>query len=111
MEDLVNRLSFIPWRVYSGDLNLVQLVAVIKHSLLHLSGDTGPMHIALMTKTPSISWFQPTISKDWIPRGKSHKVIFGEHIEETIKTIRADRLLKEVKSIQSSEIALPEKSK
>lgn len=77
MNELINRLSFIPWRVYSGNLALPQLVAIIASSCLHFSGDTGPIHIAVMTETPSISWFQPSPFKDWVPYGENHKVIFG----------------------------------
>jgi ADP-heptose:LPS heptosyltransferase len=99
MEELVSHLSFTPWRVYKGTLNLVQLTAVIKHSAFHLSGDTGPMHIAVMTQTPSISWFQPTKSMDWIPQGVNHKVLFGTdgYSFSNIQGVSANNVLNEVK--------------
>ena len=98
MNELLGRLSFVPWHVYSGNINLVQLVAVIKYSALHLSGDTGPMHIAVMTETPSISWFQPTFSKDWLPASFMNVVLFGDEVapEKNITGILIDDLLTEV---------------
>jgi ADP-heptose:LPS heptosyltransferase len=99
MSELLSRLSFRPWYVYSGNLNLFQLVAVIKHSILHLSGDTGPMHIAVMTETPSISWFQPTVSKDWIPQNDKNKILFGEskNFGGNVMGINSHRILQEVR--------------
>ena len=94
-------LSFKPWQVYSGSLNLVQLAAVIKYAVLHLSGDTGPMHIAVMTETPSISWFQPTISLDWIPQGDSHKVLFGlnDSFYRNIQGVTPDLIFNEIPNL------------
>jgi ADP-heptose:LPS heptosyltransferase len=77
MNKLIKHLSFKPWRVYKGNLTLSQLVAIIGGSYMHISGDTGTLHIAVMTKTSSVSWFQPSQSKDWLPSGHNHKVLFG----------------------------------
>lgn len=76
MNHLLNQLNFKPWKVFKGDLNLIQLTGIIGYSKLHLSGDTGTLHLALMTATPSISWFQPTQSKNWI--SDTSQVIFGK---------------------------------
>jgi heptosyltransferase-3 len=75
---LLPLLPVRPWRVFAGDLNLTQLAAVIQHSRLHLSGDTGPLHLALMTGTPSVSWFfnHPGI-KEWLPTGDLHRSVIG----------------------------------
>ena len=98
MTQLLNLLSFQPWKVFPGNLNLVQLVSVIKNSLLHLSGDTGSMHIAFMTETPTLSWFQPTKSKDWIPVGEYHSVLFGLELgdEDFIEGIKVASITNEV---------------
>lgn len=99
MEELLSKLSFKPWHVFNGNLNLVQLVAVIKHAILHLSGDTGPMHISVMTETPSISWFQPTQFMDWVPRGFCHKVFFGtgnDDVYSSIGGVRPEQILNEI---------------
>src|SRR6185369_2426465 len=44
METLLARLKTKPWRILPGNLNLVQLAALIQQSALHLSGDTGTLH-------------------------------------------------------------------
>ena len=106
MDTLLSKLLFKPLRVFKGNLNLVQLVAVIKKSILHFSGDTGTMHIAVMTNTPSISWFQPTESKDWIPQGRRHIVLFGlkGHQELNVYGISAGDILNKAEKIIKQEI-------
>ena len=76
---LVPWLPRKPWRVFAGDLNLVQLAAVIQHSAAHLSGETGPLHLALMTGAPSVSWFwtRPGMQV-WIPVGQKDRTVLGE---------------------------------
>jgi len=83
MEALVSGLKRKPWRAFAGELNLVQLAAVIQHSAVHLCGDTGTLHLALMTGTPSVSWFRsgPGTS-GWIPVGERHRTVFGGDLEE-----------------------------
>jgi heptosyltransferase-3 len=78
MTELLAQLPQKPWRVFAGDLTLPQLAAVIQHGALHLSGDTGPMHLAAMTGTPAVMWFWPNPGRNqWIPIGKQYRVIFG----------------------------------
>ncbi len=77
MDTLLKLLPSRPWRVLAGDLNLVQLAAVIQHSAAHLCGDTGTLHLALMTGVPSVSWFRPNPnSQSWIPTGERHRTLF-----------------------------------
>jgi len=67
-----------PWRVFAGNLNLIQLAAVIQHSAVHLCGDTGTLHMALMTGTPTVSWFRPNPGSEvWIPAGDHHRTLLG----------------------------------
>ena len=78
MESLLKQLSHPPWRVFAGELNLMQLAAVIQHSAAHLCGDTGTLHLALMTGTPTVSWFRPNPgSEAWIPVGEKCQTIWG----------------------------------
>lgn len=78
MESLVTRLRQKPWRVFSGELRLPQLAAVIQHSAAHLCGDTGTLHLALMTGTPTVSWFRPYPGMQaWIPTGYQHRTLVG----------------------------------
>ena len=78
MEHLLPLLPFQPWRVFAGKLNLMQLTAVIQHSALHFCGDTGTLHLALMTGTPAVSWFWPNPALTaWFPAGEKYRVLAG----------------------------------
>ena len=67
-----------PWRVFAGNLNLVQLSAVIQASALHFCGDTGPFHLAVMTNTPAVAWFWPNPGlRQWLPASGPYQVIVG----------------------------------
>jgi ADP-heptose:LPS heptosyltransferase len=80
MEALLGLLSRKPWRVLAGNLNLVQITAVIKHSSAHFCGDTGTLHLALITQTPTVAWFWPNPSIDiWVPKDKKHQTIVGRN--------------------------------
>ena len=78
MEKLLPLLPQKPWRVLAGDLNLVQLAAVIQHSAVHFCGDTGPFHLAVMTNTPTVAWFWPNPGiKQWLPMGGPFRILVG----------------------------------
>ncbi|MGD0348855.1 MAG: glycosyltransferase family 9 protein [Verrucomicrobiota bacterium] len=78
MDALLKRLPRPPWRVFAGELDLLQLAAVIQHSAVHLCGDTGTLHLALMTNTPAVSWFRPNPGSEvWIPAGEKFRTILG----------------------------------
>jgi ADP-heptose:LPS heptosyltransferase len=78
MAELLALLPHQPWRVFAGSLSITQLAAVIKHSALHFSGDTGTMHLAAMTNTPAIIWFWPNPGRHlWVPVGEKYRVILG----------------------------------
>ncbi len=78
MEDLLARLERKPWRILPGNLNLLQLAGLIQQSALHLGGDTGTLHLAMMTGTPTVSWFRTAEKMQaWIPMGPHHRALFG----------------------------------
>ena len=80
MAELLALLPHQPWRVLAGNLNLTQLAAVIQHSALHFCGDTGTLHLAAMTNTPTVAWFWPNPGlRQWIPVGEKYRVIVGEN--------------------------------
>jgi len=80
LAELLALLPQRPWRVLAGNLNLVQLAAVIQHSRLHFCGDTGPFHLAVMTRSPTVAWFWPNPGmKQWLPEGKQFRVFVGKH--------------------------------
>ena len=78
MAGLLALLPQKPWRVFAGNLNLTQVAAVIRHSALHFCGDTGTLHIAVMTQTPVVAWFWPNPGwREWVPAGDKYRVIVG----------------------------------
>ena len=78
METLLALLPRKPWRVFAGTLNLLQLAAVIQHSALHFCGDTGTLHLAVMTNTPTVTWFWPNpVRNEWLPVGETHRSLLG----------------------------------
>jgi ADP-heptose:LPS heptosyltransferase len=80
MEALLALLPQKPWRVFAGNLNLMQLTAVIQHSALHFCGDTGTLHLAVMTNTPTVAWFWPNPGlREWVPTGEKYRVIIGSN--------------------------------
>jgi lipopolysaccharide heptosyltransferase III len=79
MAELLSRLSREPWKVFPGSLNLMQLAAVIQHSALHLSADSGPLHLAVMTGVPTVSWFRPSPGmQSFMPVGEKHRTVVGQ---------------------------------
>ena len=78
MEKLLALLPEKPWRVFAGNLDLIQITAVIKYSASHFCGDTGTLHLALMTQTPVVTWFWPNPGiKEWVSTGEKCRVIVG----------------------------------
>jgi ADP-heptose:LPS heptosyltransferase len=78
MAELLALLPQKPWRVFSGNLNLMQIAAVIKHSALHFCGNTGTLHLAVMTQTPTVTWFWPGPGlRDWVPVGEKYHIVTG----------------------------------
>jgi ADP-heptose:LPS heptosyltransferase len=75
MEALVAGLPHKPWRVFAGELNLVQLAAVIQHCAAHLSGNTGTVHLALMTGARSVSWFR------WVASLSQAGALWGLYVQ------------------------------
>ena len=78
MKHLLALLSEKPWRVLAGTLNLEQVTAVIRYSAVHFCGDTGTLHLAVMTGTPAVAWFWPNPGlHEWIADDAKHRVLVG----------------------------------
>jgi len=91
-----------PWRVFAGNLNLVQLAAVIQHSAVHFCGDTGPLHLAVMTGTPTVAWFWPNPGlRQWVPAGNQYQIIVGtrEPAAQYLQKIDLPDLIRATQSI------------
>lgn len=96
MEELLPHLPIKPWRLFDGNLNLIQLASVIAHSAAHFCGDTGTLHLALMTNTPTVSWFWPNPNiKEWFPVGDRYQVLVGTNTSrlEFIGNIETESLV------------------
>ncbi len=75
---LTARLNFTPAKVFAGDLNLVELAEVMRRSVLHLGGDSGALHIALLAGTPTFSWWRDYAGRiEWMPQGPRHAALVG----------------------------------
>lgn len=102
MEQLLALLPQKPWRVFPGNLNLMEIAAVIKNSAAHFGGDTGTLHIAVMTQTPVVAWFWPnrTLSA-WMPSGDQYRVIMGENRPDAafLCNISTDALLEATRAV------------
>jgi ADP-heptose:LPS heptosyltransferase len=59
----------------TGRTNLVEMAAVMERSSLVLSGDSGPLHIAVGLGRPTVSLFGPGIEDKWAPQGPRHIVL------------------------------------
>jgi ADP-heptose:LPS heptosyltransferase len=102
MESLLALLPAKPWRVFAGNLNLMQLAAVIQRSAMHLCGDTGTLHLALMTGARSVSWFWPNPGMQvWVPTGERHRTIMGtnEQGEKYLRNVQTDALIQAVQAV------------
>lgn len=102
MENLLPLLPQRPWRVFSGNLNLMQLAAVIRNSAAHFCGDTGTLHLAVMTRTPVVTWFWPNPAlAEWVPTHDVCRMILGSNPpgENFLCGIATDSLVKAAKEI------------
>jgi len=105
MAELLALLPQKPWRVFAGNLNLTQIAAVIQHSALHFCGDTGPLHLAVMTNTPTVAWFWPNPGlHEWVPTGKKYRVIVGtnEPGAKFLGKIQTDELFRAAQAAQGT---------
>jgi ADP-heptose:LPS heptosyltransferase len=59
----------------AGRLTLVETAAILKQSQLLVSGDSGVLHLAWLTGTPTVSLFGPSNAAKWAPCGDKHLVI------------------------------------
>lgn len=62
MGEEIRKLSPSPYTIdFIGKTNLLELAALDEMASLHISCDTGPLHIANAMKTPIIALFGPTL--------------------------------------------------
>ena len=61
--------------ILAGHLKIRQLAALIGKCDVFVSNDTGPMHISVAMKTPTIALFGPGNHKKFQPIGEEHTII------------------------------------
>jgi ADP-heptose:LPS heptosyltransferase len=94
MEQLLQRLDFIPWRVFCGDLDLLEYAAIVSVSAVHLGGDSGGNHVAWMFGVPSVTWYRGFEGlPEWILRGENCADLVGEQNDSGIRGIQTSALL------------------
>ena len=78
MGKAIKKISPSPYTVnLMGETNLLELAALEKMAALHISCDTGPLHIANAVHTPIIALFGPTLPDRSGPYGNedSHVIL------------------------------------
>ena len=76
LASLRQRLKFEPWKIFPGDLNLVELTELMRRARLHLGGDSGALHVALMAGTKTLSWWRDYPGRvEWTPPGAGHGAV------------------------------------
>ena len=77
--EVVKNRTSSPVTSFAETLPLRELGALLKQATLHISNDTGPMHIAAAVHTPVIAIFgrtRPGLGPArWAPLGKDHTVL------------------------------------
>jgi ADP-heptose:LPS heptosyltransferase len=59
----------------AGATTLAETAAIIKRSILLVSGDSGVLHLAVGLGVPTVSLFGPGRALKWAPRGERHVVL------------------------------------
>lgn len=95
LHKLISMLNVKPWKVFEGNLSLEELACVIGCSKLHMGGDSGGLHVAVMMHVPTFSWFREYPAKvEWLPIGKEHRYLIGQASPQGLQNISADELIK-----------------
>lgn len=77
--DIARRMTHKPI-ISAGKTSLSQLAALFEKSNLVISADSGPMHIAVSMKAPTIALFGPTSTEITGPIGSSKIKIIQENV-------------------------------
>ncbi len=81
LQSLLRRLTFKPDQIFEGTLSLLELAEVIDRASIHIGGDSGALHIALMCKKPTFAWFRQYEGiTEWAPQGKHHLRVVGKSV-------------------------------
>ena len=78
--------------IISDLLTMPKLAAVIKRCNLFISSDTGPMHLAVALKIPTLAIFTDSDAKKYGPQGELHRILSGELSLDRAKTTLREML-------------------
>ena len=107
MSALLAALDFKPWRVFAGELDLLELAALLQSSSLHLGGDSGGLHVAWMTGVPTVTWFRRYEGlPDWQPVGALHRSVVGERAPGGLTGISTPEIMAMAEDLLKAGIAV-----
>jgi len=101
---LLGLLEVAPWKVFLGTaLPPMELTGLLSRSALHIGGNSGALHAAFMSGTPTLSWFHkhPKIY-EWLPDVDGHRVVTGETTPKGLTGIAAKDLVEAFESFNFS---------
>ncbi len=97
LEALLGKVEKRPWKVFDGTLNLLELAALIQRSDIHLGGDSGALHVALMVGARTVSWWRDYKGRDeWMPVGDKHVPFIGRETDRGLDCIVPGHVLNEI---------------
>lgn len=101
MAALLPLLAEPPWKVFAGTLDVAGLAALIQTCALNLSGDTGSLHLAMMTAAPAVAWFRSHQGeREWIPHGTQYRVLIAPGgADDALHGIDTDALVQAVREV------------
>jgi predicted lipopolysaccharide heptosyltransferase III len=74
--DAILRQTGTGVRSLVGQLELLELAALVGRAVLFVGNDNGPMHIAAAMGTPVVGLFGPSDPRIWGPAGEGHAVVY-----------------------------------
>ena len=74
--DAILRRSGTGVRSLVGQIELLELSALVRRAVLFVGNDNGPMHIAAAMGTPVVALFGPSDPRVWGPAGEGHAVVY-----------------------------------
>ena len=105
LQALLATLERPPLAVFAEQFDTAALFAAIQNAALHVSADSGPIHMAVIAGTPSVSWFlQNPYVLEYLPTGERHFAFVVEKLsEEGIDSIAASSIAEKcVELLESS---------
>lgn len=83
LRELLPTLKFAPMKVFAGSLNFAQFAAVVSGAAVHVGPDSGGIHVAMMVRTPIMTWFRRSINlPHFAPTGPDHRVFVSDNPAE-----------------------------